>query len=569
MMARNLAISANSEQFQDGGPLGETEEAGLLQINGLSVPQRRFLGAYYTPDDVAVCIAQWAIADANGNILDPSFGGCAFMQAAASILKGMGRRQPGRNVFGVDIDETCARFVHDCSDLVEANVVFKDFLAVQPAELPGAPFHAIVGNPPYVRHHWLKDERRALARRIAEESGHRLPETASLWAYFVLHALAFLEPSGRLGMLVPEAILQADYAMAVRAALEQRFERVRLIHLRQRLFDGTDEPVVLIAAEGFGCRGSLQVLSVDTADELSAVLKGNAPLPRGTTLPNGRRIAAEALRVMGTIESSRQTVRFGELATPQIGIVTGANSHFIRSEEELVDIGIPASARVPILSRTRWLAGLEFTPEDHEAAAESGARAFLVRPTAAMEPAPGVQRWIEDGLKAGVDKRYKCSKREPWYRVDLSERPDAFVTSTRLGPPLLVLNRGTFRCTNALYAARWNAACDVPPEVVTIGFATTFVALWSELNGRRYGGGVLKLDLTALCKLPVPIALDAIRAFQHVDEALRCGDEPAARAIADDLVLRRGIGVSRAKIDLMRNSLTELTRQRIPKGEEL
>ena len=566
-MAKHLA-ARETERDQASGLHGDAGEAGTPQINGVSVPQRRFLGAYYTPDDVAGLLAQWAVVNASGHVLDPSFGGCAFMQAATSILKRKGRRQPGRMVFGVDIDESCARYVCENPELVDGNVVFRDFLAIQPGELAGAPFHAIVGNPPYVRHHWLKDERRAVARRIAEESGQRLPETASLWAYFVLHALGFLEPSGRLGMLVPEAILQADYAAAVRAALEQNFERVRLIHLRERLFDGTDEPVVVIAAEGFGNPGSLEVLSVDTSDELSAVLKGHAPMAQGTTLPNGRRIASEALQVVRTIEASSHAVAFGEMATPHIGIVTGANSHFIRSADELADIGVPARARVPILSRTRWLTGLEFTSPDHEAVAEAGARAFLVRPTPALQSTPGVQMWIEEGENSGVDKRHKCAKRNPWYRVDLLAKPDAFVTSTRLGPPLLVLNRGRFRCTNALYAATWTAACEVPPEVVALGFITTFVALWSELNGRRYGGGVLKLDLTTLCRLPVPILPEAVTAFRCVDETLRRGDEAAARALADDVVLRRGLGVSRTDIKLMRDALTELTRQRVPKAEE-
>lgn len=569
MMATNLQTrGAERHQTPPREPHDHSHQAGALQINGASVSRRRLLGAYYTPDDVAGLLAQWAVVGQGGRVLDPSFGGCAFMQAAASRLKRTGCRQPGRLVFGVDVDSSCVRYVRESPDLVEANVVFRDFLAARRSELPGAPFQAIVGNPPYVRHHWLKDERRVAARRIAEESGHRLPETASLWAYFVLHALAFLEAGGRLAMLVPEAILQADYAVSVRAALQQHFETVRLIHLRERLFDGTEEPVVVIAAEGFGRPGALDVLSVDTADELGAVLGGKTLAARGATLPNGRRISSESLKVFTAIEASEDTRAFGEMAAPHIGLVTGANSHFIRSEDELTDIGVPARARLPILSRAKWLTGLEFTSADHHAAAKGGARAFLVRPTPAFESAPGVQRWINEGVRSRVNTRYKCAQREPWFRVDLLEKPDAFVTSTRLGPPLLVLNRTACRCTNALYAATWKAECDVSPEVVAVGFMTTFVALWSELHGRRYGGGVLKLDLTTLGKLPVPIVAEAASAFRPLNEALRRGDERAARALADEAVLRDGLGMARAEITLMRDALAELTRQRMPKGKE-
>ena len=568
MIAEKPATRAQREPHAMRESRGQFEEVRTLLINGVSVPQRRLLGAYYTPDDVAGILSQWAVMNHTGRVLDPSFGGCAFMQAAATQIKRMGGRHAGRLVFGVDIDVSCVRYVRESPDLVEDNVVFQDFLAIRPNEIPGAPFHAIVGNPPYVRHHWLKDERRAVARRIAEESEQPLPETASLWAYFVLHSLQFLEQNGRLAMLVPEAILQADYAVSIRSALQQHFGKVRLIHLRQRLFDGTDEPVVVIAAEDFGNSGSLDVLSVDTTDELEATLRGKTPAAKGTMLPNGRRISPDALQILTTLKLSGHIRAFSELATPHIGIVTGANNHFIRSSDELADIGISASVRVPVLARTKWLRGLEFTQSDHEALAEKGARAFLVRPNPALESSPGVLRWIEEGERAGVDRRYKCAMREAWYRVQLMATPDAFVTSTRLGPPLLVLNRGAFRCTNALYSATWSPTCDMAPEIIAVGFMTTFVALWSELHGRRYGSGVLKVDLRTLCRLPVPVVPEASGAYGAMNEALRRGEEGAARDLADDSVLRRGLGVSRREIMLMRDALTELIRQRVPKAEE-
>jgi len=60
-MVKYLAVQ-ESECVQ--GPTGDVQgcagEAGLLQINGVVVPQRRFLGAYHTPDDVAVLLAQYS-----------------------------------------------------------------------------------------------------------------------------------------------------------------------------------------------------------------------------------------------------------------------------------------------------------------------------------------------------------------------------------------------------------------------------------------------------------------------------------------------------------------------------
>ncbi|MCH9650788.1 MAG: SAM-dependent methyltransferase [Deltaproteobacteria bacterium] len=565
MTTREPLLDTQGE-FSTGSLSGPAPDSDLT-VNGRIISRQRILGAYYTPDRVAEILVRWALNEATGRLLDPSFGGCAFMEAGARVLEELGSRRAGAQVFGIDVDPSCIEYVRNSARLREQNFASDDFLALSPETLPGAPFKAVVGNPPYVRHHWVKDDKRAVARRIADESSVELPETASLWAYFVVHALAFLSRGGRLAVLVPEAILQADYASAVRSVLEANFRRVRLIHLRERLFNGTDEPVVVIAGEDFGGLGAIEVHSVDTAAELSGLLNGLAVARPHTTLESGRRILPEALKAMDQALSTGATSRFDSLATARIGIVTGANSHFIRTAGELRDLGVPAKARSGIVSRTKWLSGLDFLPRNHKTVADAGSRAFLVRPTPSQESDPGVARWIEEGEAAGVHKHFKCQKRNPWYRVPLPPRPEAFVTSTRLGPPLLVLNKTKFRCTNALYAVRFDLPEGVEPECVVLGFLTTFVALWSELNGRRYGGGVLKLDLGTLAELPLPIVPDASSAFADANEALRSGDEKLARQIADQAVLQDGLGTSRSAIDEMRRAHQDLIWQRIPEAK--
>ncbi len=546
-----------------------------LVVNGQSIPRQRILGAYYTPEGVAEDLVRWALNSAPGRILDPSFGGCAFMEAGAKVLEELGSESVGEQVFGVDVDPSCVQYVRDSERLRESNCIFEDFLALTPYRLEGTPFRAIVGNPPYVRHHWVKNQNRIAARRIAAECSVTLPETASLWAYFVLRATAFLEPGGRLALLVPEAILQADYAAAVRAALKTSFRRVRLIHLRERLFNDTKEPVVVVAGEGFGVAGSIEVHSVDTAGQLRELLQTSVSAFRRRsaknaqqTLKNGRRVSSKALAAMAQVELTRGTSELAGIATTRIGIVTGANSHFIRTESDLRHLDVPSRARHGIVSRTKWLAGIDFTTEDHEHVAMSGERAYLVRPSPDLEHLPGVRRWIEEGEAAGVDTHHKCEKRDPWFRVDLPTRPDAFLTSTRLGPPRLVINRTDLCCTNTLYAVRFKLPKGVQPECIALGFLTTYVALWAELHGRRYGGGALKLDLSALARLPVPIVPSSIHDFVAVNEALRAGREHRAREMADRAVLQEGLGIEKATLNDMRTALRDLARQRVPDEKE-
>ena len=394
--------------------------------------RRRLLGAYYTPDDLATVLATWALADGEGPILDPSYGGCAFLEAAARVLSEDTPSTGGADVYGVDIDPTCAATARSSELLVEENCVEGDFLAASSGDLPGSPYAAIVGNPPYVRHHWIQGEQRESARAVAAESSVPLPATASLWAYFLLHSLRFLLPGGRLAMLVPEAILQTDYAAPLREMLARRFATSRLIHIRDRQFAHTDEAVVALVCSGFGEKGATQTLAVDSVEDLQTVLLSSDGRYEHCSSfpPAGDDIGNAATTLLSRIQKSPMVQRFGNVASIRVGVVTGANKHFIRSQRALDILGIPPNARQAIVSRTRWLEGLKFTKREHERLVEAEAAALLVRPDG-PEDDRLVERWIQEGEAQKVHDRYKCALRSDWFRVDVPSPPSAFATCAR------------------------------------------------------------------------------------------------------------------------------------------
>ena len=533
---------------------------------GLCIAPRRLLGAYYTPDVLASVLATWALAPGRGNVLDPSFGGGAFLNAATTALASKGVPEPGRRVFGVDVDPTCMKYVRGGGNLVEKNYIVRDFLSLSPKDMPGAPFHAVIGNPPYVRHHWLNGTTRKAGRAAIDAAGVELPATASAWAYFLVHALSFLAKGGRLAMLVPEAILQTDYAAVIRDSLASYFDHVCLVHIRDRLFEGTDEAVVAVAASDYGKQGSLRVDAVERAEDLAAVL--NAPkgveFTSHITTEKGRRIDSAMVQLLGELEQHTAVRTVSDLATVRIGLVTGANEHFIRDVENLKHLGVPRKAWLQLVSRTRWLSGLDFTEQDLQELVDAGQRAILIRPTPAYENTPGVTRWIAEGIEARVHERFKCTLRDPWFRVALQPVPDAFATCTRLGAPLLVLNRADCRCTNALHAIYWHRGIEVSPQAIAVGFLTSAVSIWAELHGRRYGGGVLKMEPGTLQRTPVPIVQGAEDAFDELNELIRRGREDEARAVADDLILRDELGLPKRDIWRLQRAHSQLMSQRRP-----
>ena len=526
--------------------------------------RRRRLGAYYTPDDLATVLARWALADGGGPILDPSYGGCAFLEAAARVLAEDTSSEGAAGVYGVDIDPACTATARNSELLFEENCIEGDFLAAAAGDLPGSPYAAILGNPPYVRHHWIQDDQRESARAVAAESSVPLPATASLWAYFLLHSLRFLSPGGRLAMLVPEAILQTDYSAPLREMLARRFAHSRLIHIRDRQFAHTDEAVVALVCSGFGAEGAIQTLAVDSVEDLQAVLlSSNGGSEHCSSFPPAGDDIGQAVTLLNRIQESPTVRRFGNVASVRIGVVTGANKHFIRSRRDLDVLGIPSNARHAIVARTRWLTGLTFTKREHEKLIEAEAAALLVRPDGPEEDRL-VERWIHEGEAQKVNERYKCVLREDWFRVDVPSPPSAFATCARAGSPLLVLNAAEGLNSNAIHSVNWESALDVEAEAAAVGFLTSVVSTWAELRGRRYGGGVLKLEPGTLKRIPVPLVQGAEDIFTDVDRHLRDGEEEQARRLADDRVLRQGLDLDDHEIECLRSVRSKLMEWRRP-----
>lgn len=507
-------------------------DSSAAPVLSLLPNQRRQLGAYYTQGPLPRYLISWALQGTSGRILDPSYGGCAFVGAAFNVLTELGVQDPGAYIFGVDIDPACVKYVAQQPGLRQNHFVTQDFLAIPSGNLGGTPFAAIVGNPPYIRHHWLKGATRIAARRIAERAGVTLPATSSAWAYFILHAMHFLAPTGRIAMLVPEAILQTNYGKAVQTALATRFGKIYLIRIRERLFSGTDESVVVLVASGHG-PGTICIGDAKQADEVKLILSKPDRLTR-LIGEDGQHRQFSSVRYhdfLGEILQHPKVMRIGDLATVRIGIVTGANDFFLFSSYQLKEMGIPASAVVPIVAKTRWMHGLQYSTNDHCTLLRNGEAGLLCSPSGELVKCSSVREWIAAGERKGLHLRYKCSARNPWFSVPMDRCPDAFATCSRSSSPLLVLNQARIWCTNTLHAIQWRTVVD--PAAVAIGFLTTLTAVYAEMYGRRYGGGVLKIEPGLLMRLPVPLLALAPSIFEEFDNLLREGRESEARILAD------------------------------------
>ena len=96
------------------------------------------LGAYYTDDRVADFLVWWAVRSPQDAVLDPSFGGGAFLRSICKRLQNLGGH-PEALVWGSEIDpqvhaRTAERIENEFG-VRHRNLLCSDFFAVRRTDL--------------------------------------------------------------------------------------------------------------------------------------------------------------------------------------------------------------------------------------------------------------------------------------------------------------------------------------------------------------------------------------------------------------------------------------------------
>lgn len=539
-------------------------EAQMTSTNDSPVT-RKARGAFFTPPEIADFLSEWAIRESSDRVLEPSCGEAAFLTAAVKRLKELGVEEfDADQLHGVDIhEESVASAQEELESLrVRGTLHAGDFfdLGIRKA------FDAVVGNPPYVRYQNFSGRARAKAAEAALAQGVRLTGLASSWAAFVVHASAFLKPSGRLALVLPAELLTVSYAAPVRSFLMRRFSQVRLIVFAERVFPGVLEEVVLLLAEGEGPTDHCELFQ---AQDLEAL----GELDKRTWTPSeveGKWTAAflhpEAAKIYGRLTSSAAFCQLEEWGETTLGMVSGSNRYFALNAERVRELGLGDGDLLRISPPgSRHLRGLTFTDKSWRDMRDRGARVYLFDPPAG-DPSSAACSYIEAGKKRGVDKAYKCSVRSPWWKVPRVTVPDLFLTYMNHDAPRLVANRAGLAYLNSIHGVCLKEGSrQIGMDLLPIGALNSLTLLGAELVGRAYGGGMLKMEPREADVWPVPTratlegAQRALRSLRpQLARYLRNGDLGEVVKLVDKALLRRYLGVTRKELDELRAAREQL-----------
>jgi len=532
---------------------------------------RKARGAYFTPDALCDYLSWWAIREPGDRILEPSAGEAAFLLSAVRRLSSLGGPERGHRLDGFELHDDSARRARSLVTAAgaRARITTGDFLR-QPA---AAEYDVVIGNPPYIRYQDFTGEARRVAVEAALAQGVRLTGLASSWAAFVVHASAFLKPTGRLGLVLPAELLAANYASDVRSYLLRRFRRVTLVLFAEQVFPGVMTEAVLLLAEGSGGAEHVELRQVRNADSLGgAVLGGSWRPPAPHAKWTAGLVSTAATEANSRLIDSGVFSVMSEWGKALLGAVTGSNDYFALSPARASELGIPAGELLELSPPgSRHLRALRLTPAALARLGREGLSTVLFRP--GDRPSRAALRYIEQGEAMGVSAAYKCRTRKPWWQVPVLTPPDLFLTYMNADTPRFAANSARARHLNSVHGVYLHKSVRSLSLPLAVASLNSVTMLGAETVGRAYGGGILKLEPGESVHLPLP-SVEIVR--RRCDELrglivpmsryLRAGELTRAAFLVDDLLLRRSGLMSDRELSEVRSALTAMALRRTTRG---
>ena len=480
-------------------------------------------GGYYTDPGIARFLAQWVLEIRPKRVLEPSCGDGRFFAAIAGERSGFLQTVVG---FEIEPAEAAkARRQAKAISGVNTTVHAKDFLEWSLAKIwaPQA-FDGALGNPPFIRYQYLDEQIQLRSEKLFAHLGLPFTKHTNAWVPFVLASLAQVRPGGRLAMVVPAEILHILHAQSVRTFLGTQCSKILVIDPQDLWFQKTLQGVVLLLAEkqkhpedrGKGGAG----VSVGRG---MALEKSAGRFFAEAEFVNGACVKGKWTRALltpterGLIDSlseREQIRRFDEIASGDVGFVTGANKFFLVQNETVSKFQLSKFSH-PMFGRSEHCPGVIYDKRQHAKNARKGNPTNFIWIKRTKERlSKKTLEYIELGETQKLHTRYKCRVRKPWYTVPSVYATEICMLKRASDTPRLILNRLSAYTTDTAYRIRGKG---IVPERLVYCFLNALTALSAELEGRHYGGGVLELVPSEIEKLLLPLPKGLRPRVQHLN----------------------------------------------------
>jgi len=483
--------------------------------------ERNRLGQFATPPKLASDIVAYAASLLSPHLkirfLEPGFGTGPFYSALLHQVP------PSRieAAVGYEIDQHYAGCAERLWKETGLRLCVADFTTSEPPKAEAAKYNLVVCNPPYVRHHHLSQiQKRELQRSTARYLNFEMNGLGGLYTYFMVLSQAWMAKDGVGAWLIPTEFMDVNYGHRIKEFLMKRVTPSRihrfdpndvqfgdaLVSSAVVFFKNSPPPAEHEIEFTFG--GMLERPTVSDSIRLADLhyISKWTGLPQAISKPIGK----------------HNGVKLADLFTVKRGLATGCNAFFILTTEQVRELNLPKKFLKPILPSPRDLEIDEINADQNGEPQIQNRRYLLscdLPENEVKETYPVLWRYLKRGIETGIEKRYLCKHREPWYSQE--ERPPAPFLCTYMGRPTrrskspfrFILNYSKATTANVylllypkpdlaaslshhpeLYQKVWQALSSIAAEMLM-------------QEGRVYGGGLHKLEPKELANVPADSVL--------------------------------------------------------------
>ena len=552
-------------------------------------------GRYFTPQLIADFVTEWVVdqEQAIKNVLEPSVGEGIFLSSLSKF-----ENTTNSNIIAIEIDEDTAKeaisktgysFYSNWGFFREKTedkkvVINDDFYHAYKNGLEQKRFQAILGNPPYIRYQYLQEDQRVEQSEILTRNLMKSNKLINAWVSFTVACISCMEDSSRIGLVVPAELLQVKYSEDLRKFLVKQLNRCTIVTFDNLVFDDIEQEVVLLLGEKianddehlikivpFENAESLEINRLASIDFMEADIESS----KWTKYF----LIDKQLEIIDRIKNSNNFLKFSDVATCEVGITTGNNKYFCINDDTVREFDLKQYCR-PLIARSVNIRGVQFLKEDWEENVTLGARTYLLdlAPYESREFAKGVKEYIKWGEKTEQNSSYKTRIRDEWYKVPSVWSPDVFFLRRNYQFPKMMLNTPEVEAVSTDTMHRIKLKDSKNRLRLIVSYYTTVGLLFSELEGRSYGGGVLEILPSEVSKVMLPNIFEnqiltdqeIKELFHKIDQYIRSNGNERIESLLDDIdrrILVKGIGMSQREITELRNAWNILKNRRLSRGK--
>jgi adenine-specific DNA-methyltransferase len=528
---------------------------------------KKHTGSYYTPDYLSDFIvnriSKQLTKGERISIFEPSVGDGSFLNALSNA--GIFSQYNNIQITALDINKDELNKAKKNVADVKCSKVFEycDFLNYIKKE--NTSYDLVIGNPPYIKKNLLKEEQIINCQEIHRDAALSNNSIKNIWTAFLIKSIQLLKDDGVLAFVLPAELLQVKFAEELRKYIQSQFQRIEIYTFSNLLFECKGQDTIVLLGFKKSKGKGVFYTNIENKEQLKTHqnLTKKDILVKSDVKWTHHILDSDDLNFLHKIQKQLNPISYYCDSKP--GIVTAANQFFIINKETEEKYGL-SSYTQPIIQKGFFVNGsVVFDNEDYRQLLLDGkpARILCFKDEDAKHLNKQVRAYLEMGEEAEIPDRYKCKIRGNWYVIpNISKPAEGFFFKRCHHYPKLLKNEANVLATDSAYIINMNEGYEINQLIYS--FYNSLTLVFSELEGRYYGGGVLELTPREFKKLPIPILSITNKKFETFTKSFEKKSQIEDILNKNDFsILNASIGLNAEEIEQIQKIRTKLVQKRM------